>query len=186
MILPSFDPAAAVNAIASEKVNMAVLVPTMIDFVDRYLQANPADMSSLRKLVYGASPISEALLHEEACRTRASGYGPAGWRAPRSCSNPATGRRTGARLLRSRRPTPGTDIRIVDEQMNEVPRAAGEVVARGPSVMLGYWRKPEQTKLPSLTVAAHRRRRLHGRRGSSFWSTRRVNRLRRENVYSAG
>lgn len=53
-----------------------------------------------------------------------------------------------ARLLRAAgRPTPGTDIRIVDEQMNEVPRGqTGEVVARGPSVMLGYWRKPEQTE----------------------------------------
>ncbi|MDE2454828.1 MAG: AMP-binding protein, partial [Burkholderiales bacterium] len=62
VILPGFDPAKVVDAIAAEGVNMALLVPTMIDFVDRYLQAKPANMSSLRKVIYGASPISEALL----------------------------------------------------------------------------------------------------------------------------
>ena len=54
--------ARGVDAIAAEKVNMSLMVPTMIDFVDRHLQANPVDVSSLRKLIYGASPISEALL----------------------------------------------------------------------------------------------------------------------------
>ena len=153
MILPSFDPAAVVNAIASEKVNMAVLVPTMIDFVDRYLQANPADMSSLRKLVYGASPISEALLRRATKSLPNArfyqGYGPSrvGGRHGRARTRLPRIRRTQRAPAAGRRPTPGTDIRIVDEQMNEVPRGqTGEVVARGPSVILGYWRKPEQTE----------------------------------------
>ena len=41
---------------------------------------------------------------------------------------------------------PGTDVRIVDEEGVEVPSGEiGEVVVRGPNVMVGYWNKPEQT-----------------------------------------
>ena len=154
VILPRFDPALAVQAIASEKVNMALLVPTMIDFIDRSLQAQPADMSSLRKVIYGASPISEALLrramkslpnvsfYQGYGQTEMSGGVIALGAEFHAVDGPL------ARLLRAAgRPNPGTDVRVVDDQMNELPRGkVGEIAARGPTVMLGYWRKPEQTQ----------------------------------------
>jgi long-subunit acyl-CoA synthetase (AMP-forming) len=41
---------------------------------------------------------------------------------------------------------PGTEVLILDADIHELPSGAiGEVVARGPNVMLGYWNKPEQT-----------------------------------------
>lgn len=153
VILPRFDPAAVVDAIATEKVNMALLVPTMLDFVDRQLQARPADMSSLRKVMYGASPIAEALLR----RVMKSlpnvrfyqGYGQTEMAGGVVILEPQYHVLDGpnARLLRAAgRPNPGTDMRIVGDDMKELPRGSvGEVVARGPSVMLGYWRKPEAT-----------------------------------------
>ena len=154
VILPRFDPAAVVKAISTEKVNMALLVPTMIDFVDRYLQAQPADMSSLRKLIYGASPISEALLRR-AMKSLPNaefyqGYGQTEMAGGVVVLAPEfhTVEGPNARLLRAAgQPCPNTEIRIVDVEMNEVPRGSvGEIVARGPTVMLGYWRKPEQTQ----------------------------------------
>ncbi|MEJ8855122.1 long-chain-fatty-acid--CoA ligase [Variovorax robiniae] len=154
VILPRFDPAAVVDAIAGEKVNMSLLVPTMIDLVDRHLEAHPADVGSLRNLVYGASPISETLLRR-AMKSLPNvrfyqGYGQTEMAGGVVVLTPEFHTVDGpnARLLRAAgRPTPGTDIRIVDADMNDVPRGTvGEVAARGPSVMLGYWRKPEQTQ----------------------------------------
>jgi acyl-CoA synthetase (AMP-forming)/AMP-acid ligase II len=43
-------------------------------------------------------------------------------------------------------PLPGTEIRIVDEEGNALPAGqVGEIVARGPQVMVGYWNRPEET-----------------------------------------
>jgi len=43
-------------------------------------------------------------------------------------------------------PVPSTDVRIVDEQGNDVePGAPGELCIRGPQVMAGYWQRPDAT-----------------------------------------
>jgi len=44
------------------------------------------------------------------------------------------------------KPVPFGEVRIADERGRDVPRGArGEVVVRGPIVMTGYWRRPEET-----------------------------------------
>jgi long-chain acyl-CoA synthetase len=46
------------------------------------------------------------------------------------------------------RALPGVEVRVVDGSGQPVaPGAVGEIVARGPNVMLGYWRRPEETAL---------------------------------------
>jgi long-chain acyl-CoA synthetase len=43
-------------------------------------------------------------------------------------------------------PVAQTDCRVLDENGNEVPRGElGELVMRGPQIMLGYWKSPEAT-----------------------------------------
>jgi long-chain acyl-CoA synthetase len=43
-------------------------------------------------------------------------------------------------------PLPSTEVRCVDNDMNEVPQGQpGELVVRGPQVMPGYWQRPDET-----------------------------------------
>jgi long-chain acyl-CoA synthetase len=43
-------------------------------------------------------------------------------------------------------PLPGTDVRLVDDQGQDVaPGAAGELLVRGPQVMTGYWQRPDDS-----------------------------------------
>src|SRR6516165_8867176 len=57
--------------------------------------------------------------------------------------NPVTGARFSATVGL---PLPSTDVKLLDDQDNEVEIGeAGEVCAKGPQVMRGYWRNPEAT-----------------------------------------
>jgi acyl-CoA synthetase (AMP-forming)/AMP-acid ligase II len=51
------------------------------------------------------------------------------------------------RLTSIGKPLPDVEVRIVDEQGNEVPPGVvGEIVARGPRLMKGYWKQEEATR----------------------------------------
>jgi long-chain acyl-CoA synthetase len=44
-------------------------------------------------------------------------------------------------------PVPSTELRCVDEQGEPVPAGEpGEIVARGPQIMQGYWKRPDETR----------------------------------------
>jgi len=44
-------------------------------------------------------------------------------------------------------PVPSTELKCVDDNGKEVPVGQpGEIVARGPQIMLGYWQRPDETK----------------------------------------
>jgi long-chain acyl-CoA synthetase len=44
-------------------------------------------------------------------------------------------------------PVPSTELKCVDDNGKEVPIGQpGEIVARGPQIMLGYWQRPDETK----------------------------------------
>jgi long-chain acyl-CoA synthetase len=44
-------------------------------------------------------------------------------------------------------PVPSTEVKCVDAKGKEVPVGEpGEIIARGPQIMLGYWQRPEETK----------------------------------------
>lgn len=149
--LPRFDPLAALQAIAGERPTHAVLIPTMLNMLVHHPQVEDYDLSSLEWVLYGASPMPESVIR------RALGLMPGvrfvhGYGQTESApfltslgpeyhdlESPLS-----AKLGSIGHPAPGVEIRVLGEGDREVPRGVvGEICARGPNVMQGYWEKPE-------------------------------------------
>jgi acyl-CoA synthetase (AMP-forming)/AMP-acid ligase II len=154
ILLPSFDEVAVLEAIQNERATEIFLVPTMIKRVIEHPCFAEFDTSSLRIMIYGAAPIDGTLLARalEAFPNAAfyQAYGMTEC-APTLTVLPAEAHGSAgvaAGLLRSAgRAMPRIEIRIVDGDDNAVPPGTvGEIVARGPTVMLGYWNKPAETR----------------------------------------
>lgn len=153
-VVPSFTPEAVVQSIAQDKVTDTLLVPIMIQRLTDYLAANPdVNSSSLCRILYGASPIPEAVLDRAMEMLPAiqflQAYGMTEL-SPLATINPSSsytgeGRKQG-KWRSAGRAGLCTEINIVDTDGNEVSRGTvGEIIVRGPNVMLGYLNNPEQT-----------------------------------------
>jgi acyl-CoA synthetase (AMP-forming)/AMP-acid ligase II len=62
VILPSFDPRTVLATIAEHRVTDALLVPTMIQLLVDHPEVGQFDLTSLRGVLYGASPMTRAVL----------------------------------------------------------------------------------------------------------------------------
>jgi len=142
-----FIPQTFCETVQREGVTHTVLVPTMINLLVQLAELRSYDLSSLRVMGYGGSPMAPDLIR----RTREAlpgveliqvyGLSETGY---------LTGLRgaehTEQRLSSCGRPCPGVDLCVVDEGGAPTPIGQpGELVARGANVTRGYWNKPEET-----------------------------------------
>jgi len=154
VILGGFDPEQLLDSIARERVSATLLVPTMLYVLLDSMPGNGLDLSSLRTVVYGASPIGQQRLLQAIDRFGpifAQLYGQT--EAPnqltvlrKSDHADAVGSGDLDPLSSCGRPVAITDLRIADDDLAEVrPGEPGEIAARGPHVMLRYWNRPDET-----------------------------------------
>jgi len=86
-------------------------------------------------------PVAEKWLKITGC-TLSEGYGLSETSPTLTCNRADIEQFSGTIGL----PVPSTDISIRDDDGNEVPLGeAGEICAKGPQVMAGYWNRPEET-----------------------------------------
>ncbi len=153
--LARFDPQAVLEKIQSDRITTMVLIPTMINFLLHYPKLNDYDLSSLRHITYGASPIAPEVLKKAiqvfACQF-GQGYGLteasplltaltfADHQAALADENKAK------RLASCGKPVPGVEVRVVKDDGTQVQAGeVGEIIARGPNIMKGYWKREAET-----------------------------------------
>lgn len=145
-----FDPESFCRTVATHGVTNTWLVPTQIKLLLQYGRLADWDLGSLKWIVYGGAPmyvsdLVAALKVIGPVFVQLYGQGETPMTATvlrkqdHVLESPASHRLASCGIARS-----GVEISILDERGAELPRGeVGEICVRGPSVMKGYWRRPE-------------------------------------------
>src|SRR6266567_2920308 len=115
--LPRFDLQLFCETIARERATLTLMIPTMINLLTQWSEIGRYDLSSLRQLLYGGSPIAPEVIK----RTRerlpgcklAQGYGLTETSPLLTTLDDVD--HTGQRLLSCGRTVPGVELAILDE-----------------------------------------------------------------------
>jgi long-chain acyl-CoA synthetase len=145
VMLRWFDAAESLRCIEEFRVTVTALVPTMMVYLLDHPDAATRDTSSLRWVVSGGAALPTEVQREFERRfgcTILQGYG-----LSESSAQCAINPRDAPRLGSVGVPVPGVEVRIVAEDgSRDMPTGeVGEIVMRGPNVMLGYRNMPEET-----------------------------------------
>jgi long-chain acyl-CoA synthetase len=148
--MPRFDATGAVRLISELGVTTACVVPSMLRLMLTEPGVDRSTFASLRKIVYGGSPISETLLRAALpvfdCDF-AQIYGLTETGNTAVCLPPADHRPDGPRLRAAGKPYPCVSVKVIDFSGAEVPTGTvGEVCLRTPARMVEYWGMPEATE----------------------------------------
>ncbi|KWX66192.1 AMP-binding protein, partial [Mycobacterium sp. NAZ190054] len=147
VVLRDVDPVAILDAIARHRVTNMLLVPAVIQFLLDSDSVEDVDLSHLRVIVYGASPISDDVLTRGIARFGGIFAQVYGMTETTGSITQLDGPDHVPELLRScGRPYPWVQIRVVGEDGTDVaPGTVGEVWTRSEQNMLGYWNNPDAT-----------------------------------------
>lgn len=153
VVIPMFTPDATLEAIETHRPSYVLLVPVMLQMVMQSPKLAQTDISSLERIVYGASPITESALVQAFDlfpnvsflqafgQTELSPVATFLGTEYHVLEGPKSGK-----LRSAGRATKIVEIRIVDQDNADLPQGEiGQIAVKGPITMLGYWNKPEAT-----------------------------------------
>lgn len=151
--MPRYDPLMLLKMIAEDRISLVLIVPTMINMLVNHPDAPKYDLSAMKRLLFGASPMPEAVLRRgvELMPTVefVHLYGQSEASPLLTMADPRYATFDGPYAGKAKsvgRSALGVEIKIFDIDDKEVPRGTvGEICARGDVVMLGYWRQPDLT-----------------------------------------
>ncbi len=147
--MPMFISSDAVRLIEGLAITTAIVAPAMLQMMLAEPSAARGALNSLRKVVYGGSPITETLLAR--CLERMNCdflqiYGSSETGNFAVCLPPADHVPGSPRLRAAGRPYPGIKVKIVDREGRELPPGeTGEICVSTPARMVDYWGLPEAT-----------------------------------------
>ncbi len=143
--VPKFEPALTADLIEKTGATIFLGVPSMYSLLLRLPEKHTAQIQKLRFCVSGGAALPTEVMQQFEKRFGVliyEGDGPTEC-SPVTCVNPIEG----LRKPQSVGPAiPGVEMKIMDEHGEELPcGTVGEICVRGPNVMKGYWKQPEET-----------------------------------------
>ena len=158
VMLRRFDPERVCQLIEQEKVTCFCLVPTLTNALLHYAGLKRHNLSSLEWMHIGGAAATEELIGAVEERLHCDCYGGYGLTETSpvltiahlkdSLRNASCAEQLRRKAMTGM-PILGVELRVVDEQGNDVPRdgaTMGEIIVRGDGVMEGYWGQPEETR----------------------------------------
>jgi acyl-CoA synthetase (AMP-forming)/AMP-acid ligase II len=146
MTMERFDAQSFCASVQTNGVTHTVLVPSMINTLCQFRELASFSLNSLDVLAYGGSPIAPTLVREvrkslpKAKLLQVYGLSETGF-----LTGLTDAEHTDNRLQSCGRTCPGIDLRVVDTGGKPVaPGELGNLVARGPGIMPGYWHDIEE------------------------------------------
>jgi acyl-CoA synthetase (AMP-forming)/AMP-acid ligase II len=143
VIMPAFEVAAFLRAIEDERIAVLTSVPAIYWLALQQPNFAAVDTSSVRALSYGGAPIAPDLVHriQAAFPTARVGNG-FGLTETSSVSTYLPDEYAAEHADSVGFAAPVVDLDVADPDPGT---GVGELLIRGPNVVAGYWRKPEQT-----------------------------------------
>ncbi|WP_180994347.1 class I adenylate-forming enzyme family protein [Bacillus sp. Marseille-P3661] len=145
VLIERFSPTAVLNAIQKYKGTVFPGVPTMFNYLTNFAERKQYDTSTLRMAISAGAVLTEKVISDFEKEFNIKIYN--GWGSTETATF-ATFERVGDEQLPGScgLPLPGCTIRIVDENGEDcAPGVRGEMIIRGPNVMMGYQKKPIET-----------------------------------------
>jgi long-chain acyl-CoA synthetase len=147
VLVPDPKAEAILKAAQKHRVTHMPLIPRFVAEILAHPKLSSYDLSSVTTASSGGASISPEQMKGFEAITGAKfyqGYGltEAG---PATHATPIEGERN---YLSPGMAYPDTDVRVVDTQVGEIevpPGKEGELLVRGPQIMKGYWKAPEET-----------------------------------------
>ena len=141
-ILESFNIRETIATIRDNKITIMSGIPTMFRLFTQWATAE--DFDQVRIFVSGGSSLPQEISQqftEKTGKKVVEGYG-LSEASPVVSLNPVDQ----IKYCSIGKPLPGIDVRIIDDQKNDLPSCQiGELLVRGPNVMLGYYNLPEES-----------------------------------------
>ena len=148
VLLPRFKTDDVLKTIVKCRVTIFMGVQAMYVAINNHPHIGKFDLSSIRICISGAGPLHGEVqdrFEELTGGKLVEGYGLSEASPVTHCTPIYGERKKGSIGL----PFPDTDVKIVDQEtgQRELPVGEiGELAVRGPQVMLGYWKKEDETK----------------------------------------
>ncbi len=160
VIMRQFEPQQWMELVQTERVNRAMVVPTMLKQIIEHPRFPSYDLASLDVITYGAAPMPLEVIKraiQQFPGTRfINAFGQTETASTITMLPPddhvlegtkAEVERKLKHLSSIGKPLDDVEVSIVDEDANPVPvGVAGEIVARGPRIMKGYWKQDDATQ----------------------------------------